>query len=199
VKKLASKALVGATVGLVMVAVAPVAPASSAAPAAPATAPASAVTNTATVPVTGRLADGSGNVTGTYTISQFVERDGGLAAVGTFTGSVTDATGAVRQGSQEMTVPVTATTSPAAPAAGVTEAAADCPILHLNLAPLHLDLLGLVVDLDRVVLDIVAQSGAGNLLGNLLCAVTGLLDGAGLLSQIVLFLNQILALLGPSV
>jgi hypothetical protein len=39
-------------------------------------------------------------------------------------------------------------------------------------------------------------SGAGNLLGNLLCAVAGLLDGGGAVTQIVSLLNQILAILG---
>lgn len=87
-----------------------------------------------------------------------------------------------------------------APGTGST-ARATCDILHLVLAPLDLDLLGLKVHLDRVVLDIVAESGAGNLLGNLLCAVTGLLDGGlggvvgGLLGQLVDLLNQILAVL----
>jgi hypothetical protein len=52
-----------------------------------------------------------------------------------------------------------------------------CPILHLELGPLDLNLLGLVVHLDRVVLDVTAQPGPGNLLGNLLCAIAGLLDG----------------------
>ena len=54
------------------------------------------------------------------------------------------------------------------------------------------------VHLDRVVLNIVAQSGAGNLLGNLLCAVAGLLDGGlgGLLGRITNLLNRILAQLG---
>jgi hypothetical protein len=56
-------------------------------------------------------------------------------------------------------------------------AAATCSILHLVLGPLDLNLLGLKVHLDRVVLDITAQSGSGNLLGNLLCAVAHLLDG----------------------
>ena len=67
--------------------------------------------------------------------------------------------------------------------------------LSLVLAPLDLDLLGLQVHLDRVVLNIVAVSGAGNLLGNLLCAVTGLLDQGGVLTQISQILNAILALL----
>lgn len=50
-------------------------------------------------------------------------------------------------------------------------------ILHLELGPLDLNLLGLVIHLDRVVLDITAVPGSGNLLGNLLCAIAGLLDG----------------------
>jgi hypothetical protein len=39
-----------------------------------------------------------------------------------------------------------------------------------------LNVLGLKVHLNRVVLDITAVSGPGNLLGNLLCAVAHLLD-----------------------
>lgn len=157
--------------------------------------PAPHVQNTTAVPMTGRLADGTGAVQGTFTLREVVEQSGGMAAVGTFTGTVTDAAGTVTEGSQELTIPVEATTSPA-PAAAGTETAADCPILHLNLAPLHLDLLGLVVDLNRVVLDIVATPGAGALLGNLLCTVTGLLDGLGTLAQIIAIINQIIAFLG---
>lgn len=55
-----------------------------------------------------------------------------------------------------------------------------CPILHLELGPLDLNLLGLRVQLNQVVLDITAVPGPGNLLGNLLCAVAGLLDGVDL-------------------
>jgi hypothetical protein len=54
--------------------------------------------------------------------------------------------------------------------------AAACKVLHLNLGPLNLNLLGLHVHLNRVILNIAAIPGAGNLLGNLLCAVTHLLD-----------------------
>ena len=71
-----------------------------------------------------------------------------------------------------------------------------CQVLDLNLAPLDLDLLGLVVHLDRVHLNITAIPGAGNLLGNLICGIAGLLDGVGVLAQISQLLNQILALLG---
>lgn len=70
-----------------------------------------------------------------------------------------------------------------------------CPILHLDLGPLNLHILGLQVDLSRVILDITAVSGAGNLLGNLLCAVARLLDPSSL-SQLVALLNQIIDLLG---
>ena len=44
--------------------------------------------------------------------------------------------------------------------------------------------------MSRIVLDITAQSGAGNLLGNLLCAVAGLLDQP---SGLVNVRNNILA------
>ena len=57
-------------------------------------------------------------------------------------------------------------------------AAADgCPILHLELQEIHLDLLGLNVDTSDICLDIHGEQGPGNLLGNLLCGLTGILDG----------------------
>ncbi|MFH8249259.1 ABC transporter substrate-binding protein [Microbacterium sp. B2969] len=72
----------------------------------------------------------------------------------------------------------------------------SCSILNLDLGPLHLDLLGLVVDLNEVQLDITAVPGAGNLLGNLLCAVAGLLDNSGPLNGIGALLNRLLTGLG---
>ena len=71
-----------------------------------------------------------------------------------------------------------------------------CTILDLDLGPLHLDLLGLVIDLNEVQLDITAVPGAGNLLGNLLCAVAGLLDRDGPLTGISALLNRLLTGLG---
>lgn len=74
-----------------------------------------------------------------------------------------------------------------------------CQILELDIGAIHLDLLGLVVDLAPVHLDIVAQTGPGNLLGNLLCALVGILDGprlGGFLGAITNLLNQINAILG---
>ena len=88
-------------------------------------------------------------------------------------------------------------------ASGATRAlpvAGTCDILHLVLGPLDLNVLGLKVHLNRVVLDITAQPGSGQLLGNLLCAVAGLLDPggtlSGLLGQLNTLLNQILGALG---
>ena len=56
------------------------------------------------------------------------------------------------------------------------EPAGRCPILHLELGPIELDLLGLQVETNQIVVDVVAQAGPGNLLGNLLCSVAHLLD-----------------------
>jgi len=98
------------------------------------------------------------------------------------------------------TLPSTSTSSLAA--SSLTSAAAlpagACNVLNLVLGPLDLDLLGLVVHLDKVVLNIIAQSGAGQLLGNLLCAVAHLLDGVPLsqqLAQIADLLNALIAIL----
>src|SRR6185312_1056984 len=78
-------------------------------------------------------------------------------------------------------------------------AQASCNILHLVLGPLDLNLLGLAVHLDRVVLDITANSGSGNLLGNLLCAVAHLLDNTSPsltdLLQLSSLLNRIIGIL----
>ena len=71
-------------------------------------------------------------------------------------------------------------------------------MLNLVLGPLDLNLLGLTVHLDKVVLNITAVPGAGNLLGNLLCAVAGLLDNTplgGLLPQLSTLLTSILGIL----
>ena len=93
----------------------------------------------------------------------------------------------------------TANTSTTAISAAASQ---TCEILNLVLGPLHLDLLGLVIDLNQVVLNITAEQGAGNLLGNLLCAITNLLNGTGsgsgtgLVGQLTQSLNQLLAALG---
>ena len=131
---------------------------------------------------------------GVLRITSFGVQNNALVASGMVTGSVTGPTG-VQAIAQSVTLPVN--TSGTAQSAIVSKAAAStsCGILHLTLGPLDLDLLGLTVHLDRVVLDISAVPGAGNLLGNLLCSVTNLLNTSGSLTQIANLLNQILGLL----
>jgi hypothetical protein len=145
------------------------------------------------IPITGAVHNSTTEkFVGTFTLQRFVNENGKVVAVGTVAGTVSDLSGNVlAAGLQTVAIPVTvvgdrATATRVAPAA--VSAAAICPILHLDLGPLTLDLLGLNIDLSRVILDITAVSGAGNLLGNLLCAVTGLLDPGGLAA----LLNQIL-------
>jgi len=73
-------------------------------------------------------------------------------------------------------------------------------ILHLQLNEIHLDLLGLKVDTSKICLDITAQSGPGNLLGNLLTDVTSLLNnptgGSGIIGGLNDVLNGLFAQLG---
>ena len=78
----------------------------------------------------------------------------------------------------------------------VTINAASCTILDLTLGPIHLNVLGLVVDTNQIHVTITGQQGPGNLLGNLLCGIAGLLDGGTSLTGLANTLNQILRLLG---
>ena len=125
----------------------------------------------------------NGNFTGVFDLNRFVVRNGQVAAVGTLTGTVTNAAGqTIGAVVQTLTL-------------SLISISATCDILHLELGPIDLNLLGLVVHVDKIVIDIDAQSGPGNLLGNLLCAVANLLNANGPVSQLVNLLNQILALL----
>ena len=121
-------------------------------------------------PVDGTL--GGQAVGGTFNIASFKRVDGVLTAVGSYssaTQAATPASAAVT--SINGTSLAGNGSNVAAPAAAGT-----CDILDLVLGPLHLNLLGLVVDLNQVHLQITGQQGPGNLLGNLLCGVAGLLD-----------------------
>jgi hypothetical protein len=146
----------------------------------PAPAPAAAVTG---LPISGTI-PGVSSFVGTLDITRFAVQNGQLVAIGTISGTLTNlVTGAVQTVTNvPVTLPVTTITG-------------SCQILHLELGPLDLNLLGLQVHLDRVVLDITAQSGPGNLLGNLLCGIAGLLDSNGPLTSIARLLNQILSIL----
>jgi len=105
-----------------------------------------------------------------------------------------------------LSIPVTGASNPAAAAAPRVEPTPGaCDILTLALGPLDLDILGLRIALDQVNALIEAVPGAGNLLGNLLCAVAGLLDGpaggtglgsllTNLLTSLTTLLNGLLGL-----
>ena len=124
----------------------------------------------------------TGNVlNGVLDITGFaVNTAGDLVATGTFTGTITDLVTGV-------TTAITSTIT-----AVITAPSASCSIIDLTLGPLHLDLLGIVVDLNQVHLTIDAVPGPGNLLGNLLCAVTHLLDNGVPTTALVNLLNNLL-------
>jgi len=143
----------------------------------------------ASLPVTGTGSTVSGtgvDLSGVLNITKFVRQGNVLSAVGTLTGTVTDAAGNVLGSVTDLPVSLPVLTGP-------DQTTGTCQILDLVLGPLHLDLLGLVVDLNQIHLTINAQSGPGNLLGNLLCAVANLLNRnptnlgglAGLLNNIL--------------
>jgi hypothetical protein len=169
----ATAVLLAGAVGIV-----PAATSASAAPAARAAAPAAQPAAT-TLPVTGTLPDGTA-----------------------FTGALSNLTTSVVDGVVQLSGTIAGTGLPAggtpftAPIQDVA-ATQGCSILNLDLGPLNLDLLGLVIDLAPVSLDVTAVPGAGKLLGNLLCAVAGLLDGpGGALGGIAALLNRLLTGLG---
>ena len=162
------------------------------------------VKGTFTNPDTGK----QGRMVGKFMPTEFTGENGSLQVVGTLSGVFTGAKlpeGTPRHFSEEVTFDVAGAasdgemTTAGFQAAGFVPASSHgCDVLNLDLGPLDLNLLGLQVDLAPVVLDIVAQPGAGALLGNLLCAVAGLLDGGlggglgGLLDGVVSALNGLL-------
>jgi hypothetical protein len=154
-----------------------------------------------TVPMSGTFIDAlgsTGRFQGTFQITDFSATPAQLFANGYLSGTLTDSLGnPIGSVMKSVSVPATVTggSSSARDGKMAISSNATCDILNLVLGPLHLDLLGLTVDLNQVVLDIAAQTGAGNLLGNLLCAVTNLLNGAGSLVDIAVLLNRILEIL----
>lgn len=155
-----------------------------------------------------RAGDVVGNFVGTFHVTKFGfdQTTHQLTVTGVLNGTETFADGTtapvtdlvvttnatLKKGSQ---VSSTGTTYQFA-SSSIYQFAASCGILLLDLGPLHLDLLGLVVDLNEVVLDITGQTGSGNLLGNLLCALTGLLDVPGAIAGIINLIDSINNLLG---
>lgn len=137
-----------------------------------------------TAPLTGTFTDalgGIGSFAGTRTVNRFTTEGGRLATSGPLTGTLIDSEKLiVGEVTQSLTIAVTAS--------------GTCKILHLELGPLHLNLLGWQVRIDQVVLDITAQFGPGDLLGNLLCANAALLDSHASADATANLLDQLLGL-----
>ena len=132
------------------------------------------------VPIVNSTTNAVATITGVSVVN------GVLTATGTITGQVTTTTGAVLNLVNEpFSAPITN-----------LQTGGTCRILTLDVGAIHLDLLGLVLDTAPIHLTLTAESGPGNLLGNLLCAVAHLLDNPSApLNGIAALLNRVLAAL----
>jgi hypothetical protein len=137
------------------------------------------VTSLAYVPISG-VAKNHKKFNGHFAVDKFVARNGKTFAVGTLTGRL----GQRRIDRSNVAIPAKVANSSVP---GIARSAASCPVVHLVLGPVNLNLLGVVVTLgggslanQPIVLDVTAVSGTGNLLGNLVCGVSNLLNGTGL-------------------
>ena len=134
--------------------------------------------------------------TGTYTIRRFTQSGGKVYAVGTAEGQ---AQGPQRHEQPNVRIPVTLARHDTAGAAQLPEPTPGaCQMLDLVLNPIDLNLLGLRLATSRIEVLLEAVPGAGALLGNLLCAITGILDPQAATpatpSQLAQVLNALLAL-----
>jgi hypothetical protein len=126
---------------------------------------------------------------GTYTIDRFVARGQQLVAVGDLRGRLRGK----RVTKRNVRIPVAL--ARAAQQSQIPPTPNACQILNLTLQPIDLNLLGLRVRTSRIDLRIEGVPGGGNLVGNLLCGILGILDPAATpLGDISRLLNSILAL-----
>jgi len=142
--------------------------------------------------ITGKAKNGK-KFSGTFTIDRFASRHGKLYAVGTMKGRLKNR----KVTRRNVFVPASvARQAQASQLPAIPPTPGACQILSLHLGAIDLNLLGLRVRTNPIDALIEAVPGAGNLLGNLLCTVTGLLDpGALTTGQIAALLNSILAIL----
>jgi len=140
---------------------------------------------------------------GTYAIDRFTSRSGKLYAVGTLKGRLKGRN--VKR--SNVRIPVALTRHAGAAASQLPNQPPNplpnaCQILDLELQPIDLNLLGLRVATSRIEVLIEAVPGAGNLVGNLLCGIIGILDPQAATpastSQLAQVLNALLALLPRS-
>jgi hypothetical protein len=150
-----------------------------------------------TVKLTG-VGKGDKQFKGTYAIQRFAVSNNKAYAIGTLKGML--------KGRHVTRYNVMLPASLAAPSKSAAKTAQTmCPILHLVLGPISLNLLGLSVTTNQIIVDITAIPGAGNLLGNLLCDLTGALNQPGILTalnqdlqQLTTTLTSLVSLLGGS-
>jgi hypothetical protein len=145
-----------------------------------------------TINVTGTAKNGK-KMTAKYTIDHFIAKGNKTYALGTLKGKV----GRTHFTKKNVKMPVAQSTGAAA------AQATSCQVLDLVINPINLNLLGLVVHTDTIHLNITAVPGAGNLLGNLLCGILGILNpptlptGGLTGAQLAQLLNAILGALTP--
>ena len=146
---------------------------------------------TQTIAMTGKAKNGK-KFTGTYAIDRFIRRGGQTYAVGTLKGRLKGR----RVQREDVRIPVDL--ARAAQGSQLPPTPNACQILNLTLQPIDLNLLGLRVRTSRIDLRIEGVPGGGQLVGNLLCGLLGILDpqgGAGATpSQLTQVLNALLAL-----
>jgi len=152
-----------------------------------------------TIPIHGVAKNGK-RFSGHYSIQRYVARGNKAYAVGTLKGTLANR----HVTRYNVMMPATLSAPPATSSAKVRKAAVACTVLNLQLGPIDLNLLGLRVQLFGgtnpatplpVSLLITAVPGNGNLLGNLLCGITGSLNQPGVLSQLNSNLSQLTATL----
>ena len=157
----------------------------AAAPAVAAARPAQPAATDLALPITNAPLPGGGTFSGVLDITELELVNGVLQATGTLTGTATQGNVVTEIAQSFMDIPLTL----------LNPNGGKCDILFLDIGPIFLDVLGLEIDLSQITLDIDAVPGAGNLLGNLLCAVVGLLDGPGLgnaLNNLLGIINDLL-------
>jgi hypothetical protein len=146
-----------------------------------------------TIKVTGTATNGK-KLNAKYTITRFIAKGNTTYALGTLKGTL----GGKHFTKRNLKMPVAQGTG-----SGAMAAQASCQVLDLVINPITLNLLGLVVHTDTIHLNITAVPGAGNLLGNLLCGILGILNppagGTGGLTAggLAQLLNAILGALLP--
>ena len=127
---------------------------------------------------------------GTYTIKRFEKAGNKVVAVGTISGKLKGK----KVTKKGVRIPA-ALSKPAEASQAPNPTPGACQVLDLVLQPIDLNLLGLRVATSRIEVLVEAIPGAGALLGNLLCGITGILDPQGQsASTLASALNAILAL-----